>query len=42
MASYRERRASDRYPPGGMNRLLAILIFGFILMALLRVFVLYG
>jgi hypothetical protein len=42
MGSYWERRASDRYPPGGMNRLLAILICGFILMALLRVFVLYG
>ena len=41
MASYGERRA-DRYPQGGTNRLLAVLIFGFILMALLRMFVFYG
>lgn len=41
MASY-GRRHEDHHPEGNTNRLLVILIFGFILMALLRVFVFYG
>jgi hypothetical protein len=41
MADYRQCR-DDHYPKGGHNRLLVSLIFGFILMALLRVFVFYG
>jgi hypothetical protein len=41
MASY-ERRHDDHHPEGDINRLLVALIFGFILMALFRVFVFYG